>query len=441
MKIGDNIILSNKIGTGAFGSVYVGKDTFTNKLYAVKKVSKSLLVDNSTKIYFNNEIYLIKHLPPHPNIIKFHSLHETISSYYVVTDYCNGGSLESSLIKYYELHSKPFPESLVRSIAKQILNAIQFLHSNNIIHRDIKAENILLSYSSEQDLINFNIQNAQVKLIDFGFARLLEKDQTASSIIGTPLFMDPKILNQTIANHYFSHLKTTCQYNRKVDIWSFGIVVYQMLMGIVPFNGVNCNELLMNVRKRKFSLPDNINNFTLSKECIAFIDRVLNIDMNLRPNADELMNDNWITGKYDIKETAILKGKDEFVQGKHYFFFKDYWKDKTKHRKCLSMVKVQNNLNRQRRIESFLEKMKHVQSSNRSNNNKHVECSNNVFKEKKVYVRKETFSKVSNTVRRLLSLSISNFDKDTKGSDDIENDISSCHTPIKAENHHVDYHI
>ena len=90
MKIGDNIILSNKIGTGAFGSVYVGKDTSTNKLYAVKKVSKSLLVDNSTKIYFNNEIYL-KHLPPHPNIIQFHSLHETISSYYVVTDYCNGG--------------------------------------------------------------------------------------------------------------------------------------------------------------------------------------------------------------------------------------------------------------------------------------------------------------------------------------------------------------
>ena len=182
-------------------------------------------------------------------------------------------------------------------------------------------------------------------------------------------------------------------------------------------------------------------NFTLSKECIAFIDRVLNIDMNLRPNADELMNDNWITGKYDIKETAILKGKDEFIQGKHYFFFKDYWKDKTKHRKCLSMVKVQNNLNRQRHIESFLEKMKHVHSSNRSNNNKQVECSNNVFKEKKVYVRKETFSKISNTVRRLLSLSISNFDKDTKGSDDIENDISSCHTPIKAENHHINYHI
>lgn len=438
MKIGENILLSNKIGTGAFGSVYIGKDTSTNKLYAVKKVSKSLLVDNSTKIYFNNEIYLIKHISPHPNIVKYHSLHQTLSSYYVVTEYCNGGSLESALIKYYEIHSKPFPETLVRILAKQILNAIHFLHSNNIIHRDIKAENILLSYTSEQDLIDFNIHNAKVKIIDFGFARLLEKDQTASSVIGTPLFMDPKILNQTIANHYFSHLKTQCQYNRKVDIWSFGIVVYQMLMGVVPFNGVNCNELLMNVKKRKFSLPD-INNFTLSKECVGFIDKVLNIDMNLRPNAEELMNDNWITGKYDIKESVMLKDKNEFVEGKHYFYFKDYWKEKKKHRKCLSMVKIQNNLNRQRRIESFLEKMKHVQINN--HNNIHRPIENNVFKEKKAFVRKETFSKVSNTVRRLLSLSVSNFDRDTKGSDDIENDMKSCNTPIKEENHHIDYHI
>ena len=121
MLIANSIQLSTKIGHGAFGDVFIGKDTKTNKLYAVKKVSKELLLSSSMKSYFNNEIYLLKHLPPHPNIIKFHFINESLSNYYVVLDYCNGGSLETAISTNILQNDCPFKEDIVRYITKEIL--------------------------------------------------------------------------------------------------------------------------------------------------------------------------------------------------------------------------------------------------------------------------------------------------------------------------------
>ena len=220
MIIDDKIELSSKIGHGAFGDVFIGKDTNTSKLYAVKKVTKELLLSSSMKSYFNNEIYLLKHLPPHRNIIKFYSIKETLSNYYVILDYCNGGSLETLIDTFASRTRHGVPEESVRYIIKEILNGLLFLGKNNIIHRDIKAENILLNYPNKEDMINCKVENAEVKIIDFGFARYLEGNQLASSVIGTPLFMDPKILNFTLPNQQNGSSSGNCYYNKKVDIWS-----------------------------------------------------------------------------------------------------------------------------------------------------------------------------------------------------------------------------
>lgn len=450
-NVNEAFTLYNKIGNGAFSAVYLGKDNSNNKCVAIKKVNKAILINNISKIYFNNEIYILKHLPHHNNIIQYNTLYQTLSSYYVVTEYCNGGSLETALSMYYVKHKRPLSESIARYICKEIINGLYYLHSNNIIHRDIKAENILLHYSNENDLINCTLTNAQVKIIDFGFARLLAKNEsTASSVIGTPLFMDPLILRKTVVyGNGSSSSNNKCDYDYKVDIWSFGVIAYQMLMGVIPFNGESCNELYVNVKERKFCLP-NIKHFTLSKGCIEFLDRVLHVDSNVRPSAKELLKDKWICGMVDEKERMVLKKENDIEDGNGCF--KDYWNEMKVYRKSVKDEKKRHNLDRYRKIESLLGKIKNV------NMDKNEERRNSVGK---VGERNEregegegVFMKISSVIKKVLSLSVGDFDNDNdrdNNNNDKQikhdnhnnntkrnnNNYSPCKTPLKEENHKI----
>ena len=112
------------------------------------------------------------------------------------------------------------------------LYIMQHLNKNNIIHRDIKSDNILLHYDNEQDLITNNYLKAKVKIIDFGFARFLKKNELAGSLVGTPMYMEPLILNSLLV---YKKKKIDGFYNEKVDVWSLGILTYELLIGILPF--------------------------------------------------------------------------------------------------------------------------------------------------------------------------------------------------------------
>lgn len=437
MLIADSIQLSTKIGHGAFGDVFIGKDTKTNKLYAVKKVSKELLLSSSMKSYFNNEIYLLKHLPPHPNIIKFHFINESLSNYYVVLDYCNGGSLETAISTNILQNDCPFKEDIVRYITKEILKGLIFLEKNNIIHRDIKAENILLNYTNPSDLAKRNIENAEIKIIDFGFARYLQRDELASSVIGTPLFMDPKILNYTISNQKTESKKGSCYYNNKVDIWSLGIVVYQLLFGVLPFNGKNCDDLYQSVTKRKFNFPTSIKKISLSKECISFIDKMLNIDMNLRPSADELIEDKWINGNYDKK--YLMELRDDIDVNKNDYYFEYLWKKKEKspNKKGINSkkrhVQIENFLERIQKTKSNFGKTIHLNIDKKEEKNKEL-----LFHQSEVNNNQPTMKK-SKTVKLFknnkVTISIGENDKDTNDNESDKEIQSGLGTPIKAENH------
>ena len=199
MIIANKYELKNKIGNGTFGEVYLVLDTKTKKEYAMKKISKKLLLKNDIKNYFINEIAILKNLDCE-YICKFIFYEETISNYNVVLEYCNGGNLENELNEYIKKYNKPFPESIVKHIIYQVLKALVYLNNKNIVHRDIKTENILIHYSNNEDLQSHNLSNAKIKLIDFGFAKHLEKNELASSLIGTPLFMDPIIIQAIIKN-------------------------------------------------------------------------------------------------------------------------------------------------------------------------------------------------------------------------------------------------
>lgn len=418
MIIDDKIELSSKIGHGAFGDVFIGKDTNTSKLYAVKKVTKELLLSSSMKSYFNNEIYLLKHLPPHRNIIKFYSIKETLSNYYVILDYCNGGSLETLIDTFASRTRHGVPEESVRYIIKEILNGLLFLGKNNIIHRDIKAENILLNYPNKEDMINCKVENAEVKIIDFGFARYLEGNQLASSVIGTPLFMDPKILNFTLPNQQNGSSSGNCYYNKKVDIWSLGIVLYQLLFGVLPFNGKDCDDLYKSVTKGNYNFPREKRNIYLTKQCVLFIDKVLNVDMNLRPSAEELIQDKWIKGDYDRNDMMELKEEVDTIKNNEYSFYYLWKKKEIKH--SISK-KSEHAKNRHLQIENFLERIKRNKTSaikEKENQTTKPDIIDNIVK------KARTFGNMIYT---------SSHEKDTT---DIESEaMSGMGTPIKAENH------
>ena len=159
----DNLFLEKCLGSGSFGEVYLTKKNGDNKYYATKKYERDKIEKTEAMKYLKNEINILQSLK-HPNIVKYDDIKKTKKHFYIVMDYCNGGELSEALEKYQLKNGKPFPEYLVQYFMRQIISAFQYIHEQGIMHRDIKLENILLNYESEEDRKNLNLMKAQVKI-------------------------------------------------------------------------------------------------------------------------------------------------------------------------------------------------------------------------------------------------------------------------------------
>ena len=146
----DDYTLEKKIGKGAFGEVFLTTKKDTIKLFATKKMDKELFDNPTTKKYLLNETYILKELN-HQNIVKFIDLKRTNNHYYIITEYCNGGDLQKALERHIQKFGKPFSQEIVQHLMKQIISAFKQIHGKQIIHRDIKLENILLNYGTNED--------------------------------------------------------------------------------------------------------------------------------------------------------------------------------------------------------------------------------------------------------------------------------------------------
>ena len=323
LTLNKKIQFLNIIGKGRCGEVYLGRNNLTKENYAIKKIPKNLINIESNSCYFNNEIKSLK-LLNHPNIIKFKGLYEDDTNYYICTEYCNGGSLEFAKKSYYNKYNKPLSEKIVKYFVSNILNGLVYMNNYDIIHRDIKGENILLHYDNDKDLITNNYLKAKVKIIDFGFSRFLKNNELAKSIIGSPLYMDPSILTTFLKKR--DNIEDGF-YDEKVDVWSLGILTYKLLLGNIPFKGDNLKELIDFINNKNFILPmkdgDINQNIILSENAILFIDTILNTDKNSRPTANILINDKWFKNNeehnkiyYCLKsydEINILINKKKFI--------------------------------------------------------------------------------------------------------------------------------
>ena len=257
------------IGKGGYGKIYLAKNKNDNKEYAIKYISKkkmqSMGLDPSV---VKREIDIHIRIT-HPHIIKLYSYLDDRNNYYLALEYAANGSLYQYIQK-----KKGMSESEAFYYFIQVASAIQFLHSNGYAHRDIKPENILID------------ENGNIKLCDFGWCVNVSKGERIT-FCGTYEYMAPEMINDEF-------------YDMGIDIWSLGVLLYEMIHGYSPFRAHYCvkdaksamTEIFMNIKSNNYTINKNI-----SEECIDLIDKLLTIDPKKRIKIDELFIHPWVVNK------------------------------------------------------------------------------------------------------------------------------------------------
>ena len=282
----DNLTLEKCLGKGAFGEVYLTSRKGDDKKYATKKIDREEVEKGEGIKYLKNEIIILQYLR-HPNIVRFEEVKKTKKHYYIVMEYCNGGELSKALEKYIEKYGKPFSEEIVQHLMRQIIDAFKFMHERKIIHRDVKLDNILLNYETEEDKKNLNLMKAQVKIIDFGFSCKIDKSGLQFTALGSPINMDPIILKKLNSS---SKKERQLGYNQKADIWSLGTICYEMLIGKSAFDADDMEDLVNKIENGSYNVPTN-----LSHEVVSFLNGMLQYEGNNRLTADQLSRHAFLT--------------------------------------------------------------------------------------------------------------------------------------------------
>ena len=249
---------SNILGRGSYSKVYLGY-TFNNEKCAIKVIS-SIGLNISIKDKLVDEANILKKLN-HPNIIKLYDIYEEFGDIYIIMEYCE--TTMSSLL------NMDLSEKYVKYYIKQLVDGLYYLQKKNIVHRDIKPANILL-------------KNNVIKISDFGFARSIDSNETMmDTICGSPLYMAPEILYKA-------------KYSSKSDLWSLGIIIYQMIYREHPYkNPRSIIDLIKKIEGDEIDFPNKINNVEISEECINLMKELLEVVPTKRMTLNELRNDLW----------------------------------------------------------------------------------------------------------------------------------------------------
>ena len=274
----DNYILQKSIGKGSYGEVYYTTKENSNIPYATKKMERDKVEDPRYLKYFINEITILKGIF-HKNIIRIETLKKTKNHYYIIMEYFDGGTLKENIDKYKLKYGEPFSEKIVQHLARQLIEAVSFLHERQIVHRDLKLENILLNYNTQKAKDTIDVLQSELKLIDFGTATHISNEHLLTTTIGSPLFMDPLILKK-----YINTADNLIPYDEKIDIWSLGVIFYYLFTGNYPFKVFNIIDLVNEIDKGYIKIPIN-----LSIEAISFLLNMFQISTEKRFNADELL--------------------------------------------------------------------------------------------------------------------------------------------------------
>ncbi|CAI2359850.1 unnamed protein product [Moneuplotes crassus] len=249
------------IGEGAFGKVYKGTsiEDSQNKV-AIKAFKKKQLFDDDVKS-IESEIKVLCQLD-HPNIIKYYESFADEGNMYIVTDYIKGQTLSKMLEKV----SFALSETEAARVLYQLASALNHCHSKHIMHRDIKPANIMVD------------TKMHVTLIDFGLSNVFSKKKILRSACGTPSFMSPETI--------------TGSYNEKCDVWSFGILMYLLLTGRLPFSGETPRDLLSEALSCQLQLESSLWE-DISKDAKNLIKKIISTDVKERYSIQKVLEHPW----------------------------------------------------------------------------------------------------------------------------------------------------
>ena len=254
-NIKEYIVDKKRIGKGSFSTIYKCRHSNSDKEYALKEIT---IDKNKNKLNIKREFEIMRKLN-HENIVKIHDviIDRQLNNIYFIMDYYEYGDLSNFLNK------KPLKEKFTRKYIKQLSNGLSYLLDNNILHRDLKPQNILLS------------KNYDIKITDFGFATYYNKDTIINTLCGSPMYMAPEIITRN-------------GYDYKSDLWSVGIIMYEMIHGYTPFNVHNFIDLIKEIKKKNIVVKINV-----SEECLELIYSLCKINPNERISWNNFFNHKW----------------------------------------------------------------------------------------------------------------------------------------------------
>ncbi|XP_041927431.1 serine/threonine-protein kinase D1 isoform X1 [Alosa sapidissima] len=251
------------LGSGQFGIVYGGKHRKTGRDVAIKIIDKSRF-PTKQESQLRNEVAILQNLH-HPGVVNLECMFETPERVFVVMEKLHGDMLEMILSS----EKGKLPERITKFLVTQILVALRHLHFKNIVHCDLKPENVLLASADSFP---------QVKLCDFGFARIIGEKSFRRSVVGTPAYLAPEVLRNK-------------GYNRSLDMWSVGVIIYVSLSGTFPFNeDEDINDQIQNAAFMYPSHPWK----KVSQEAIDLINNLLQVKMRKRYSVDKSLSHPWL---------------------------------------------------------------------------------------------------------------------------------------------------
>ncbi|XP_040185008.1 serine/threonine-protein kinase MARK2 isoform X6 [Rana temporaria] len=261
-----NYRLLKTIGKGNFAKVKLARHVLTGKEVAVKIIDKTQLNSSSLQKLFR-EVRIMKVLN-HPNIVKLFEVIETEKTLYLIMEYASGGEVFDYLVAHGRMKEKE-----ARAKFRQIVSAVQYCHQKLIVHRDLKAENLLLD------------SDMNIKIADFGFSNEFTFGNKLDTFCGSPPYAAPEL---------FQGKKYD---GPEVDVWSLGVILYTLVSGSLPFDGQNLKELRERVLRGKYRIP-----FYMSTDCENLLKKFLILNPSKRGTLEQIMRDRWMNVGHEDDE-------------------------------------------------------------------------------------------------------------------------------------------
>ncbi len=287
-----DLVMEKKIGKGSFGDVYCGMLKNKGIKVAIKRINKKAIYKYGEYLInaFFKELDCMKKCECE-NSVKFYTNFETENNYNIIMELCDS-DLSSELAK----HSNGFNLEEVRYIMSQLNNAFKKLNENNLIHRDLKLGNVLITYTDEKKT------KFIPKLCDYGFSKELNKTTTETHL-GTPATMAPEIMKNQ-------------KYDSKVDLWSVGVIIYQLHFNKLPYPGCKEEAILEKIKNKvPYKQPED-------PKLMDLLNKLLEEDPNKRLSWEEYFNHPFFTGEQ--ANSSINNNNNNFIKNQRYTYINDF---------------------------------------------------------------------------------------------------------------------